>query len=107
MRDIQVSVSGTSTGSPIPLDYIQNPFQVSLSVGNVVGTIAATLQYTYDRVFDSTYDPSTGNWYTHPLMSGITAAGDCVINAGPVRAVRFNNVGTGSFTARVLQSGNP
>jgi len=105
MRPYAVTISGSVTGAPLPLDYMIAPFQISISVGNVTGTIAATLQYTYDDVFDPAYVAGSGNWFTSSLMSGITAAGDMVINAAPVRAVRFVNVGTGSFIGRVIQAG--
>ncbi len=105
MKDVQVAIAGNSTTTPIPLDYLISPFQVSVSIGNVSGTISVTCQYTYDSVFGSTYDPSTGNWYNLPLMTLVAAQADAVINAAPVRAVRFVNAAAGTCTGRVIQAG--
>jgi len=105
MRPITVTVSGTSTSNPIPLDYLISPFQVAIGVGNVVGSVSYKLQYTYDDVLAPGYVAASGNWFDNSLMTGKTAAFDTVINGAPVRAVRFDNVGSGSFVAHIVQAG--
>lgn len=105
MRPVLLNLSGSNTSAPIPLDYLISPFQVAIGVGPVTGTVSYTLQYTYDDVFASTYVAGSGQWFTYSLMSGLTVAGDTVINAAPVRAIRIANVGTGSLIANIVQAG--
>ncbi|MFA5898605.1 MAG: hypothetical protein WC829_05775 [Hyphomicrobium sp.] len=105
MQQVTETVSGTTTGTtPIPLDYLIAPFQVSVGVGSVVGTVSYTLQYTYDDVFAPGYNPATGNWFNSATMVTKAAAFDTALVA-PVRAIRFTNVGSGSFVAEIIQAG--
>ena len=105
MRPVNFTLTGSNTSNPIPLDYLISPFQVSIGVGPVTGTVSYTLQYTYDDVFASGYSAGSGNWFTNSLMSGLTAAGDTIMNAGPVRAIRIANVGSGSLVVNIVQAG--
>lgn len=104
MRQITQTISGSVTGPPVPLDYLISPFSVSIGVGNVTGTVLYKMQYTYDEVFDLAYNPATGNWFDSTAMTGKAAAFDTTLIA-PVRAIRFVNVGSGSFIAQIIQAG--
>lgn len=99
---VTVTVAGVGNSNPVVLDQRIAPFEVSVGVAVVSGAINATLQYTYDDPFQA---GGIVNWTNYPQMTGITAAGDCVINGGPVTAVRLANAGTGTLQARVIQSG--
>jgi len=105
MQPISVRVAGSVTSNPIPLDYITTPFQVAIGVGNVVGAVSYKMQYTYDEVLALGYNPAAASstWFDSALMTGKTAPFDTVLNGAPVRAIRFVNVGAGSFVANILQ----
>src|SRR5262245_43742687 len=97
-----ITVVGAVNGSPVVLDYLIAPFQVSVGVSVVSGSVNYTLQYTYDDPFAAA---GITNWFSHSLMTGLTAAGDAVINGGPVMAIRINNAGPGTLPARIIQAG--
>jgi hypothetical protein len=106
-RPISQTVVGAVNGSPIVLDYMKTPFQVSIGCVVVSGSVSYKLQYTYDDPF-----PSTGvglsdssNWTDSTIMTGKTAASDTVLNGAPVSAIRIVNAGTGTVGVRVYQAG--
>lgn len=105
MNPIRITVHGTSTTHPIPVDYQSAPFQLSLAVDGFIGVVAATAQYTFDNVRASGYNPATGNWFTDSVILGASSPASTAISAGPVTAIRFSNVGSGSFVGTILQSG--
>ena len=99
MRPQVIKKTGTGTSAWIPLDYKQNPFNVSL--GCVVnGTITYSIEHTFDDIFDATITPVA---FTHSVLVAQTANKDGNY-ASPVRAVRINNTaGTGDTTLTILQ----
>lgn len=102
MKPVNVTVVGVADSAAIPLDIYIAPFQVSVGVVVASGAVSYSLQYTYDDPWGS---GGITNWFTHPLMSTLTAAGDAVINGGPVTAVRLTNNDTGTIAARIIQAG--
>ena len=101
MRPVTVTVAGAGNSTPVVLDYLIAPFQVSVGV-TVSGSVLYKLQYTYDDPFA---EGGIVNWTDNVLMTGKTTASDAVVNAGPVTAVRLVNADTGTITARVVQAG--
>lgn len=94
MQPLQTTVIGTGSSVPWIMDYMQNPFQVS--IGCVLGTAAGTFNvqhcFDYRTVFLPTWDGSTGvTWFNN---TGITAATASISGnyAFPVAAIRLNVV---------------
>ena len=105
MRPIRLTVPGNTTTSPLSVDYLIAPFQVSVSVGSVVGSVLASVEYTYDDITATGYNPSTGTWFAVTSLTDVTVNSDAVLNAGPVTAIRFKNESSGTFVATALQAG--
>lgn len=111
MQPIAVTVTGTGVSTSFIMDYMQNPFQVSLGV--VLGTAAGTfsVQHTmdYSTVFSPTWNGSTGvTWFNN---SGITNATASIGGnyAFPVAAIRLNvsaAVATTTVTLNITQASN-
>lgn len=111
MQPIQVTVIGTGSSTAFIMDYMQNPFQVS--IGCVLGTAAGTfnVQHTFDysTVFSPTWNGSTGvTWFNN---SGITNATANISGnyAFPVAAIRLNisnAVATTQVTMTITQASN-
>lgn len=102
MLAVTTTVVGAANGSPVVLDYLIAPFQVSIGVVVASGAVNYKLQYTYDDPFGSA---GLVNWTDSTLMTGKTTASDTVINAGAVTAVRLVNADTGTITGRIIQAG--
>jgi len=107
MRPQVISLSAAGTTAWIPVDYKQNPYNISLSVVlSDTPTLTYKVEYTLDDIFNSTITPTA---LTHSTLTGLTAnATGSIIT--PVRAIRLNvtawTAGTATMTA--LQSGaNP
>jgi hypothetical protein len=99
MRPQVISLTGTGTTAWIPLDYKQNPFNVSIAAV-VNGTITYDIEHTFDNVFDVAVTPVA---FKHASVVAQTTNKDGNY-AFPVRAVRVNNTaGTGSTTLTILQ----
>lgn len=95
MQPIAVRVTGTGNSPAFVMDYMQNPFAVS--IGCVLGTAAGTfnVQHCFDfsTVMQPSWNGSTGvTWFNN---TGITAATASVSGnyAFPVAAVRLNVIG--------------
>lgn len=99
MRPQVISLTGTGTTAWIPLDYKQNPFNVSVAAV-VNGTITYDIEHTFDDVFNTAITPVA---FKHASLVAQTTNKDGNY-AFPVRAVRINNTaGTGDTTLTILQ----
>jgi uncharacterized protein YbbC (DUF1343 family) len=113
MQPIQMTVTGTTgVSAPVRLDYLQNPF--SVSVACLVGAAAVTysIQHTYNfsTVFGlPTWDGSTVvTWINNLQINGATANAEAAYSE-PVAAVRLNvtgGVATSTVTMIVAQATN-
>lgn len=104
MRPCTTTTSGVSTSSPIPLDIVQVPFNVSLST-IVTGAVVYTIQHTFDDIYASGYNPASGVWYNHDnsVFVNATANGNDNFSA-PVTACRINQTaGAGSVQLKAIQ----
>jgi len=101
---IEVGTSGVGASEPVPLDYIQNPFSVSLGVIiDPADTVDVTVQFTLDDIREST-GPYT--WFDHPDLTNVVANGDGTYIA-PVIATRLlTNSGTDPAELRIIQAGH-
>lgn len=104
MRPVTVSQTGVGTSPLIVWDYIQTPFNASIST-IVTGTVTYTIQHTFDDVFASTYTPAAGNWFDHDVANMVSATTNQDSNySAPIRASRINQTaGTGSVSLTGLQ----
>ena len=99
MKPMNVSLTGTGTSSPVPVDYTQVGFVVSVAAV-VTGTATYSIQHTYDDVLDASVVPT---WFTDTDLLGKTANVDGSF-VSLIRAVRINiTSGTGSVRMTVLQ----
>lgn len=104
MRPVTVTQTGTGSSSLIPMDFYLNPFNIGLGIV-VTGTVNYTVQHTFDDVFASNYDPSTGNWFNHPVLASLDVNADGNY-AFPCSAIRVTvNSGDGSAAITVIQAG--
>jgi long-subunit fatty acid transport protein len=104
MRPVTVTQTGVGTSALIPWDYIQTPFNASISTV-VTGTATYTIQHTFDDIFASTYNPATGTWFDHDVANMVAATTNQDSNySAPIRASRINlTSGTGSVALTGLQ----
>jgi hypothetical protein len=104
MRPVVVSVTGAGTSPVVAADYIQTPFNASISVV-VSGTVNYTIQHTFDDIFAAGFDPATANWFSHDqaVMVSATANQDSNYSA-PIRGCRIlQNSGAGTTTLTYIQ----
>jgi hypothetical protein len=101
-RQVAQVISATGAGTPIGLDWMQSPFNVSIQVVVLAGTTANFgVQYTMD-------DPNGGGtvtWtYDANIVSGTTTTAVGNYNF-PVQAVRINvaSISGGNIIFNVLQ----
>ena len=102
---LTVGTSGVGASIPVPLDYIQNPFSVSLGVIIGTGTVDVTVQFTFD---DIRAGDGVGPfiWFDHPDLTNVVADGDGAYVA-PVIATRLlTNSGVDEAINRVIQAGH-
>lgn len=99
MRPKTISRTGTGTTAWYPVDFVQNPFNASVSVV-VNGTVTYDVEHTFDDVFDVTVTPTV---FKHASLVSQTANGNSNY-AFPIRAVRLNiTAGTGSAALTWMQ----
>lgn len=101
MRPQTVTVSSQAASAPIPLDWRQVPFNVSLACVVPSGTLTFKVQHTFDNLLDPTVTPT---WFDHSTITGKNASTDGNY-AFPVTAVRLNvtSYTSGFVTLTVLQ----
>lgn len=99
----QQTITGTDTGTHIPLDVRLKPFNVSLQL-IPSGGATAKVQYTLDDIWASGWTVGSANWVDHPYLTGITATADSNL-AFPVTAVRATNTVSGTTKFTVIQAG--
>ena len=115
MQPVQVQVLGTGISTPIIMDYMQNPFQVSVAVIPTAGTgtIQATVEYTMNFssvFFNPTWNGTTATWFQNSGFIGANATSGLPVSgnfAFPVAAIRLNvssAVATTAVTMIVAQA---
>lgn len=111
MQPIAVTVIGTGVSTAFIMDYMQNPFNVSIgcTIGTAAGTFTVQHCFDYSTVFSPTWNGSTGvTWFNN---SGVTNATAAIAGnyAFPVAAIRLNVTGavaTTSITMNITQASN-
>ncbi len=113
MRPVTLTVTGngasTLNSTPCPVDWRQDPANISLFFTDSGSTTGFTVQYTGDAPGDyataALYN-STATWFSHAFMAAMTAntTGNF---AFPVRAIRLqaDASGTDVGTLKIIQSG--
>lgn len=105
-RPIRKSLSDVGVTAPIPLNWHNNPFQVSFAVDIGGGTMTYTVQHTYDDVFASDFNPATATWFPNDVVAAASASdeGNYVV---PITAIRLNVTAhtSGTATLTVIQAG--
>lgn len=107
--------SGTAASQAIPLNYLADPFAVSLLVNLTTGaSLTYEIQHTADNIRTATgwngeeqgtaTQPST--WFVHPTLTGQTARADGNYSF-PITAARINitSLTTGGVVWQVVQAG--
>lgn len=98
MRPIKVTVTGVAASDPIPLNFQQADFKVSLGV-----VISATATYTVQHTFDNVLADETPVWFDHSDLAALTANADGNY-AFPAMATRIDvTASTGSVDFYVTQ----
>ena len=106
MRPKTVTLSSQTTSAPIPIDHRAPNIKITLGCDVLSsGVLVYDVQYTFDDIGVAGYNPSTGNWQTHPILTG-KAVSDASNLAFPVRAVRLRvtSYTSGSIRLTILQS---
>jgi len=110
MQPRQVQQNGTGFTVPVIMDYLQNPFQVSLGCDLTAGTATFSVQHTFDYsgiLGSPTWNGTTGvSWFAN---TGITNATTDISGnyAFPVAAIRLSihsSNDTGSVTLVITQA---
>ena len=86
MRPKKVTVTGVAISNWLPVDYKQDPMNLSVGCVLVSGTATYSVEYTYDEIFDTTVTPVA---FSLAAITAATTSKDGSINA-PVRAIRLN-----------------
>jgi hypothetical protein len=105
MQPRQLQQIGTGFTVPVVMDYMQNPFQVSLGCMIVAGTATFNVEHTFDYsgiLMNPTWNGTTNvTWFANTGISG--AASNTAGNyAFPVAAIRLNVVSTNATGSVVL-----
>lgn len=104
MRPVTLTQVGVGQSVPCPLDWRQDPFQVTLQV-TITGTVTASVEVTNDDVYAPGYNPATGTWVPVTGLSGINATAQATL-ISPVIAARINQtVGTGTTVLKIVTAG--
>lgn len=104
MKRVVVSKTGVGYSSLVPCDQYVNATAITLGVA-VSGTVTYSIEYTLDDIYAANFDASTATWYTHTVLTGLSANA-CSNFLFPVMAARINvTAGTGTATLTVLQGG--
>ena len=105
MPSVVLTQTGPGTSTYWIPDFFKDVFNVGLQAV-VSGTVTtAAIQYTLDDTTADNYNPATGNWFSVPNFSAVTAstAGNMTI---PCRGIRINiTTGPGSITLNIQQAG--
>jgi len=108
MQPVQLTQNGTGFTRPVIMDYMQNPFQVSLGcIVSSGGTATFNVEHTFDysAVFSPLWNGTSATWFAN---TGITAATTNVAGnyAFPVAAIRLNSTAnaTTSVTLVITQA---
>jgi hypothetical protein len=100
MRSIVKAITGTGQTVWIPLDTMQNPFNVGFGV-----VASGTITYSVEHTFDDVASGVSATAFAHPIVAAQTASKDGNY-AFPVKAVRINvTAGTGTATITLVQAG--
>jgi hypothetical protein len=86
MRPKKVTVSSVAASNWLPVDYKQDPMNLSVGCVVVSGTATYSVEYTFDDVFDTAVTPVA---FALSTITAATASTSGVINQ-PVRAIRLN-----------------
>jgi len=86
MRPKKVTVSSVAASAWLPVDYKQDPMNLSVACVLVSGTATFSVEYTLDDVFDPAVTPVA---FSLSSITAATASTAGVINQ-PVRAIRLN-----------------
>ena len=91
-------ITATGNGTPINLDWMQSPFDVTLQVVLPTGATATyTLQETNDDLNNPTITPI---WVNDPVLAGVSATGTTSLNS-PFRWVRCTVAALGGSPAQI------
>lgn len=104
MRPQVSTISAPGNGTPIMLDIMHAPFNISLFCV-VTGTVNYTVQHTGDDIMNTAASSCT--WFPHDNADLVNATTNQNDNFSfPVTATRIvMNSGTGSVTLTVIQAG--
>lgn len=105
MRPIYLTQSGSGASSPIPLDWRNNIFTVS--IGTVVtGTQTYSIEYTLDPPYANDPDYVTPTWVPFTEATAENAAVN-FSSISPVRAIRLNvtSYTSGSIRLQIVTAG--
>lgn len=110
MRPVSQNITATGVGAPVVLDYMRDPFSVTVALNFTTGSGNATVgvQYSMDdpyAVYATDYG-TNANWVLLSSMTTKVADADGSFSA-PVRAVRYTCTIFGGGTVRfgVIQAG--
>lgn len=94
MRTVKITHIGAGASTPVVVDYIGSPSEVSWAVNTKGAPATYTIQHTPDDVFNT--PAASVVWFNDPNGTSLSASAANVIKM-PVRAVRVN-VASGAAT---------
>ena len=102
MRPKKITVSAVAASAWLPVDYKQDPMNLSVGCVVVSGTATYSVEYTFDDVFDPAVTPVA---FALSTINAATTSKDGVINQ-PVRAIRLNvTAGTSPVVSMTMIQG--
>lgn len=105
MRPVSLDLVGAVTSPPIPMDWRETPFNVTIQVSVVSGAINVTVQYTMDDIRREGWDPATANWFNHADLTAVVALANGTL-ISPVRAIRAVNADAGTARVDIVSASN-
>jgi hypothetical protein len=110
MQPIAVTTIGTATSTPFIMDYMQNPFQVSVGCVLNSGTAFFNVQHIFDysTVFSPTWNGTSGTWFNNSGITGATASisGNYAFPVAAIRLQVASCSATASVTMNITQASN-
>ena len=109
MQPVQLTQNGTGATRAVAMDYMQNPFQVSLGCVLNAGTAFFSVEHTFDftSVFNNpTWNGTTATWFANTGITGATTniSGNYAFPVAAIRLNIYSTNATGSVTLVITQA---
>lgn len=101
MRPKTLSVTGVGASPVVPLDFMNDDFEVGIGVA-VSGTVTYTVEHTFDDPYAADFTAAGATWLPTANLDGNSASASAKLDVR-ARAVRLNvTAGTGTASMTII-----